>query len=135
MPKVSTVVGVDDLREIYPGEDDTKLQARVDEAIGWVTYYAPCSNVDTFADSKASICKSLLLRALRYDKMSSEGALQQTQTGPVGITLDTRRPTSSTLFSPSQIQILQGLCQATAAGVAAVPQSVKMTDPTMPYGW
>ena len=136
MPKLSTVATVDDIRDIYPGDDDTKLQLRLDEALGWVYHYAPCADTDGFAAAKAQLAKSVLLRALRYDKMSSEGALQQTQTGPVGITLDTRRVTSSTLFSPQQIEILRGMCQTTASGQnQAVPVSVKLTDPQMPDGW
>jgi len=136
MPKLSTVVGVDDIRGIYPGEDDTKLQLRLDEGLGWVHYYAPCADTDGFTVAKAQLAKSVLLRALRYDKMSSEGALQQTQTGPVGITLDTRRPSSSTLFSPQQIEVLRNMCQATPAGSnQAAPQSVPLSNPTMPYGW
>ena len=136
MPKLSAVVSVDDIREIYPGEDDAKLQIRLDEAFEWVKYYAPCSDTDTFAASKANLARSILLRALRYDKMSSEGALQQTQTGPVGITLDTRRPSSSTLFSPQQIEILSKLCQTTPAGSnQAIPVSVPLSYPIGPYGW
>jgi hypothetical protein len=136
MPKLSTVVSVDDIRDIYPGEDDSKLQQHLDEAISWVTYYAPCADTDTFAASKANLAKSVVLRALRYDKMSSEGALQQTQTGPVGITLDTRRPRTSTLFSPGQIEVLRTMCQVTSAGQnQAVPVSVPLSNPQMPYGW
>jgi hypothetical protein len=136
MPSVDSLVSVDDLRGIYPGEDDTQLQTRLVEALGWVHYYSPCSASDAFAASKAGIAKSVLLRALRYDKMSSEGALQQKQTGPVGITLDTRRPSSSTLFSAEQRTVLQSLCQTTSAGsTQAQPVSVPLTDPTMPYGY
>ena len=104
--------------------DEMKAQAMIDDALALAARVAPCILTDDFAYGGAA--KAILRGAVLRWNDSGSGALQAESAGPFSQTFDTRQQRRS-LFWPSEIEALQGLCQsdsddAGAFSIDAVPE-------------
>ena len=121
-----------DIEPFTPDLTLTQRQEIIESAEAIASYYAPCITVEPVDPRVATIAKAIILKAIKYDlKVEEAGATTNTeQLGPYGVTHHAPR-SSGTLFSPSQIEILRGLCASTTAGAYSVPLDVPDTLP----GW
>jgi hypothetical protein len=95
--------------------DPVKATAMVEDALALAAVVAPCITTEAFAHPGAA--KAILRGAVIRWHESGSGALQSTQTGPFGQTLDTRQPRRG-MFWPSEIEQLQALCKSSTQGGA-----------------
>jgi hypothetical protein len=124
-------MAVDDrLRAMYTGETDEQIQERLDEMVGWVAYHAPCTARTEFDGTgpAAQVVRSLIRRAMKYEKATDDGVILSRGAGPFNQTVDNRRPTSPTPFAPDQQAILKSLCASQYVPAGAV--SVRLGPPS-----
>lgn len=104
---------VPDLQLFAPSIDAGKAQEMIDDATALATLVAPCIAVAEFANTAA--VKAILRSAiLRWDEAGT-GAVSQQTAGPFGQTYDTRQERRS-MFWPSEVVQLQGLCTTAGSG-------------------
>lgn len=128
MPNTPPIT-LDDIRSLFPGESDGDLQTRIDGVWGRVQLLVPCYTSDTFPDWKVKYVRSVVLDALKYAAKataSGGGLKKQFNTGPFGVTMETREQAPSTLFTKPQEEALRGLCGPTQTRLA---HSVKLGAP------
>lgn len=120
-----------DIEPYTPDMTPAQRQEVIDSAEALASYYAPCIMVEPVDPRVAAIAKAIILKAIKYDlKVEEAGPTTNTeQLGPYGVTHHAPR-SSGTLFSPSQIEVLRGLC-ATPTGAYSVPLDLPDTLP----GW
>lgn len=97
--------------------DPAKAAAMIEDALALAAVVAPCIMVAEFAHTGAA--KAVIRGAVIRWHEAGSGALQSTQTGPFGQTVDTRHPRRG-MFWPSEIEQLQDLCKTTSSGAFAV---------------
>lgn len=120
-----------DIESFTPDLDNAQRQEIITSAEALASYYAPCITVEPIDPRVKAIAKAIILKAIKYDlKVDEAGPTTNTeQLGPYGVTHHAPR-SSGTLFSPSQIEVLRGLCGA-QTGAYSVPLDVPDTLP----GW
>lgn len=128
MPNTPPIT-IDDIRDIFPGEDDEALQVRIDGVWGRIRLLVPCYVSPDFEDWKVAYVKSVVLEALKYKAQvaANGGAKKQMNTGPFGVTMETREQAPSTLFTKPQEESLRALCGV--AGATSGGYSVKLGAP------
>lgn len=104
-----------DLDAFIDDIDPAKAAAMIEDALAMATLVAPCIIEETFPH--VSAVRAILRGAVIRWHEAGSGALQSTQTGPFGATVDTRQPRRG-MFWPSEIDQLQGLCQSARTGKA-----------------
>ena len=101
---------VDDLAPFAPSINAAKAQAMIDDVLALAARVAPCILEDDFA--YASAARAILRAAvLRWNEAGSAGTTSQ-QAGQFGVTTTSAR---KSMFWPSEITDLQGLCLVSAA--------------------
>jgi hypothetical protein len=109
-----------------------KAAAMIEDAEAQATLTAPCLSDLAADDPKRSAVKSILRGAiLRWDEAGS-GAVTQRQVGPFGQTIDTRQQRRS-LFWPSEIEQLQGLCASGEKAKAFAVDTVAAASLHLPW--
>lgn len=95
--------------------DPAKAEAMIDDALALAARVAPCITDLSFeyADAAKAILRGAILRW--HD--AGTGAIVSQQGGPFGQTIDTRQ-TRRSMFWPSEIEDLQGLCSGSLEGKA-----------------
>ena len=87
--------------------DDAKAEAMISDAVAMAALVAPCILTDTFEQHGAA--RAIIRGAILRWNDAGSGAAQQVQSGPFGMTVDTRQNRRG-MFWPSEIQELQRLC-------------------------
>lgn len=106
--------------------DAVKAEAMIADAMALAAVVAPCVLDEDFAHEAAA--KAIIRAAILRWHDAGSGALQQQQTGPFGVTVDTRSPRKG-MFWPSEITDLQKLCQASGSGGAFAIDTVGFGTP------
>lgn len=88
--------------------DPAKAQAMIDDALALAARVAPCINDVAFEYDDAA--KAIIRGAILRWNDAGTGAVTTQQAGPFGQTIDTSKVRRS-MFWPSEITELQGLCQ------------------------
>jgi len=97
--------------------DPAKAAAMIEDALALAATVAPCITEDSFTGEGAA--RAILRGAVLRWHESGTGALQTQSAGPFGVTLDNRQPRRG-LFTPTEIEQLQGLCKGASTGAYAV---------------
>lgn len=90
--------------------DDSKAEAMIDDALALAARVAPCILDDDFKYPDAA--KAILRAAILRWNDAGTGAVTTMQSGPYAQTIDTKQSRRS-MFWPSEIEELQGLCRET----------------------
>lgn len=109
---------------LYPGESAGAILEHITEALAWVYFFAPCLALPATPDTghTADLARSLVKRALRYDKKTEDGSIVSQTAGPFSTTYDNRRTTAPNIFSEKQVEVLKSLCGGQAQfGAVTVP--------------
>lgn len=113
---------VSDLQNFAPDIPVSKASDMIDDAESLALLVAPCldyDNDDYDLSANAQLAVKAVLRGaiLRWNEAGT-GAFQQQNTGPFGVTVDTRQQRRG-MFWPSEIENLQSIClDDTLGGVA-----------------
>lgn len=107
---------VDDLSP-FATIEEVKARLMIDDAIALAARVAPCILDADFAYEDAA--RAILRGAILRWNEAGSGALQAQTAGPFGQTLDTRTQRKG-MFWPSEIDQLQGLCQADSTGAFGI---------------
>lgn len=122
-----------DIADLAPFADisPAKADAMIDDAEATAILIAPCITTlhtvpdgETEADAalrlgKIAAVKATLRAAILRWNESGTGAVQSQTVGPFGSTLDTRVQRRS-LFWPSEIEQLQGICASASGGAFSI---------------
>lgn len=104
--------------------DEVKALAMIEDATALALLAAPC--LADYDDTTGAL-KAILRGAILRWADSGTGAFTQQSAGPFAASYDTRQ-TRKSMFWPSEISQLQGLCATTNGGAA-------FTIDTAPGGW
>lgn len=105
-------INVSDLTPFDPTIDEAKANAMIEDAEAMAKRLAPCITGDTFTEQAA--VKAILRGAiLRWNDAGTAGG-STNQAGEFVLTVAARR----SLFWPSEIEQLKGLCASSGAGKA-----------------
>lgn len=102
-----------------------KAQAMIEDALALAARIAPCITEEDFRHGAAA--KAILRTAILRWHDSGSGAVQSSQIGPFGATLDTRQQRRG-MFWPSEIEQLQGLCKVSMASGAFAVDTAGLTS-------
>lgn len=97
---------------------EAKALAMIEDAEAQALLIAPCLSELEQGDAKLAAVRSILRGALLRWNDAGSGAIQQTQVGPFGQSIDTRQHRKG-MFWPSEINDLQGICE-TGDGMVSV---------------
>ena len=97
--------------------DDAKAEAMISDAVAMAALVAPCILTDTFEQHGAA--RAIIRGAILRWNDAGSGAAQQVQSGPFGMTVDTRQNRRG-MYWPSEIVSLQSLCAGAQGGVYSV---------------
>jgi hypothetical protein len=104
---------VNDLTEFAPDLAPAKASLMIDDAESLALLVAPCLDPDDtdydLSDLKQNAVKAVLRGAILRWNEAGTGAFQSQNTGPFGVTLDTRQQRRG-MFWPSEIEQLQQIC-------------------------
>lgn len=98
----------DDL-EPFATIPEAKALVMIEDALARAARVAPCILEDDLSETNAAAAKAVIRDAILRRNDQGTGALSSQVAGPFGQTLDTRQP-SRTLFWPSEVSELQGIC-------------------------
>lgn len=104
-------ITLEDLTPFVADLDPVKGQAMIDDALARAAVVAPCILSGDFEYEAAA--KAIIRGAILRWNDSGTGAFSSIQTGPFGVTGDTRTERKS-MFWPSEIDELKSLCGATS---------------------
>lgn len=104
-----------------------KATAMIEDAEAMALLTAPCLSTLAAGDPKLAAARAILRGAILRWHDAGSGAVQQTQVGPFGQSIDTRQ-TRKAMFWPSEIQQLQGLCAGPAGRAFEVDTAPATTD-------
>lgn len=103
-------ISIDDL-DPFTTIDAAKAAAMIEDAVAQAVLVAPCLSVQTdLDDNQQAAVKSVLRAAILRWNEGGTGAFQQQTAGPFTVMTDTRQ-TRRSLFWPSEIDQLQGICR------------------------
>lgn len=108
---------VTDLYAYLPTADADRLGAMVEDALALATLAAPCLGDVDLSAAKEAQARAVIRSAIVRWYESGSGAVQTQQAGPFSQTIDTRQQRRS-MFWPSEIAALRGICAATVPGRA-----------------
>ena len=94
-----------------------KALAMIDDAEAMALLTAPCLSDLALDDPKRAAARAIIRGAILRWHDAGSGAVQQTQVGPFGQSIDTRQ-TRRAMFWPSEIEQLQRLCASGSTGKA-----------------
>ena len=94
-----------------------KAEAMIEDAEAMALLTAPCLSDLPLTDPKRGAAKAVLRGAILRWNDAGSGAVQQTQVGPFGQSIDTRQARRA-MFWPSEIEQLQRLCASASTGKA-----------------
>lgn len=101
----------------------------VDGANARALRVAPCL-ADDGRDAARAEAKLILAGAVQRWAEAGAGGIQQVTAGPFGQTLDTRQRTGFNLW-PSEIEVLQDLCQQDTGGAYGIDTAPAWHTPTV----
>lgn len=112
-------ISTDDL-DVFATIDVDKAEAMIADAVAQAVMVAPCLAVedDLDANQKAAVLAVLRSAILRWNEAGT-GAVQQQTAGPFTSMVDTRQQRRS-LFWPTEIAQLQGICTTLAGGSGGI---------------
>ena len=112
--------------------DPAKAQAMIDDALALAARVAPCINDATFEYDDAA--KAIIRGAILRWNDAGTGAVTQQSWGPYAQMVDTSKARRS-MFWPSEITDLAGLCSDSANAGRAFEISTEPTDAGTGYTW
>ena len=104
--------------------DEAKAEAMIADALARAAVIAPCITSEEFAYEAAA--KGIIRGAILRWNEAGSGAYSSIQTGPFGVTADTRTPRRG-MFWPSEVDELKALCGADGGGGAFSVDTVGTT--------
>lgn len=113
---------------LHPGLDLAQAQALIDSTLARAARVAPCLTAADFAYADAA--RAILLDVIGRRVEAGSGVVQSEAAGPLTRTFF---PPGRSLFWPTEIDELQGLCAAgTAAAAATALPAWRMPEPELP---
>ena len=120
-----------DLIPFAPDIDPVKAEAMIEDAEAMAILAAPCLEEGLTA-AKMGAVKAILRGAILRWRDAGTGAIQQTQVGPFGQSLDTRQQRKG-MFWPSEIEQLQSLCATSDPSKAYAVDTVGGCSAHLPW--